>query len=273
MNKPRIGFIGGGNMASCLIGGLVADGHPAHLIQVSEPDEIRRQSLEVQGIASSHDHHGITGWADIMVLAVKPQIMKNVCLEIAASLKVSKPLVVSVAAGITIASMEKWLGAETAIVRSMPNTPAMVQTAATGLYANPRTNEEQRNNAETLLRSVGITLWVEEEALLDTVTAVSGSGPAYFFLLMEAMEKAAVDMGLDESSARLLIEQTVLGAGRMALESGVPPAELRKRVTSPGGTTEQAIGVFENQHLQQIVKSAMEAACTRAQTLAKQLGD
>lgn len=272
MNNLKIGFTGGGNMASSLIGGLIADGHPPHLIRVSEPDEQRRSMLAAHGVESISDNLGIASWADVLVLAVKPQIMKAVCLDIAPGVAASRALVVSVAAGIPVASMEQWLGQQTAIVRCMPNTPAMVQSGATGLFANAATSTDQKNAAECLLRSVGLALWLKHESLMDAVTAVSGSGPAYYFLFMEAMEQAAVDLGLDEETARLLTGQTILGASRMAMESDVSPAELRRRVTSPGGTTEQAIRVFEEHHLQQTIKTAMEAAYGRAKAMAEELG-
>lgn len=181
-------------------------------------------------------------------------------------------LVVSIAAGINQASLATWLGEATAIVRCMPNTPALVQTGATGIHANQNVSSEQRDLAENIMRSVGITVWVDKETELDAVTAVSGSGPAYFFLLMEAMEKSAIELGLSERTAQLLIEQTALGAARIALESTESPGELRTRVTSPGGTTEQALKTFEQGGFTELVKQALQAANDRSVTLAQELG-
>ena len=184
-----------------------------------------------------------------------------------------KLLVVSIAAGISQDSLAEWLGADVAVVRCMPNTPALVRTGATALHANINVSDEQKDLAENILRSVGISLWVSSEAELDAVTAVSGSGPAYYFLLMEAMENAALALGLSESTARLLIQQTALGAAKIALESNDTPRELRHKVTSPGGTTEQAIKTFEEGEFSLLVSKALHAARDRSIEMSKELGE
>ena len=194
-------------------------------------------------------------------------------LNISDTLRGRDVLVVSIAAGISQDSLAEWLGNDMAIVRCMPNTPALVRTGATGLHANSRVNAEQKDLAENILRSVGIALWVDHESELDAVTAVSGSGPAYYFLLMEAMEQTALELGLSESTARLLIQQTALGAAKIALESHETPSELRQRVTSPGGTTQQAIKTFEEGGFSQLVSKALHAARDRSIEMSKELGE
>jgi pyrroline-5-carboxylate reductase len=183
-----------------------------------------------------------------------------------------RPLIISIAAGIPVASLERWLGGELPVVRAMPNTPALVQSGATGLYANAAVSAEQRAAAEAILGAVGLTLWVEQESLIDAVTAVSGSGPAYFFYVMEAMMAAGRELGLDEKTARALTLQTALGAAQMAITADVGPDELRRRVTSPGGTTERAIAAFDEAHLQAIFARALKACADRGAELAAQLG-
>ena len=267
-----ITFIGGGNMARSLIGGLIADGCPAAKLRVVEPDPAQREALQRNfAIQTLTDHHEALQGCRILILAIKPQIMREVAQELAKDLPADL-LIISVAAGVRIADLDRWLGGGQAIVRGMPNTPALVQSGATGLYANPAVNDTQRSQAESILRAVGLTRWCADEQQLDAVTALSGSGPAYFFLLMEAMEAAGKSLGLDPESARLLTLQTAFGAAKMALESQDPPAVLRERVTSPGGTTEQALKVFMESDYQALVQRAMSAACERAAELAKQLG-
>ncbi|WP_445372485.1 pyrroline-5-carboxylate reductase [Methylomonas sp. HW2-6] len=273
MNTKTIGFIGGGNMATSLMRGLIASGHSPQQIWVSDaaPDMLKSHADQLH-VNISADNADIANEADVVVLAVKPQILRDVCLQIAPQLKQKNVLVVSIAAGIGQQSLALWLGANTAIVRCMPNTPALVQTGATALHANPQVNEEQKDLAENILRAVGLTLWFGDEAKLDAVTAVSGSGPAYFFLLMEAMEQAALELGLDEHSARLLIQQTALGAAKIALESAESPAQLRARVTSPGGTTQRAVETFLQHGFVDLVSKALHAARDRSIEMSKQLG-
>ena len=269
----KISFIGGGNMARSLINGLIADGFAAQNIIVSDANAEQLAALKQQlAINTTTSNTDAAKAADIIVLAVKPQNLKMVSKEIKAAIQSQRPLLISIAAGIREADLQRWLGAGSAIVRTMPNTPALVQTGATALYANPHVSEQQRDAAETIMRAVGMTLWLEEEQLMDAVTAVSGSGPAYFFLFMEAMEQAGQKLGLPEQTARLLTLQTALGAAKMALESTEDCATLRARVTSPGGTTEQAINTFEAGQLRELVNSALNAAANRSKELAQQLG-
>jgi pyrroline-5-carboxylate reductase len=273
MKQQTLGFIGAGNMAGSLIGGLISDRYPPQNIWVSDVDEAKLKDLNHRfGVHTSTDNKSVAECAQVLVLAVKPQILQSVAAELAVTIRECAPVLVSIAAGITEAALDRWVGGGAAIVRCMPNTPALVKTGATALHANERATAEQRNQAEAIMRSVGLTVWVDREPLLDVVTALSGSGPAYFFLLMEAMEDAAVELGLDRATARLLAQQTALGAGRIAIESEEPPAELRRRVTSPGGTTEKAIAAFERGGLRALVREAVGAAARRATELSEQLG-
>jgi pyrroline-5-carboxylate reductase len=265
MNNAGIAFIGGGNMAASLIAGLIADGHAPTELWVSEPDAVRREGLRERfGVQVVADNRDALAHAETLVLCVKPQLAPGVCRELGDLAGGLGLLVISVMAGVPESGIQRWLGAPLPVVRAMPNTPAMVQTGAIGLHASPEVTEEGRNRAETILRAAGLTRWVDEEAQIDAVTALSGSGPAYFFLLMEALEQAGVELGLDPDSARLLTIQTALGAARMAVESDLPPARLREQVTSPGGTTERALAVFENAGLRPLVGRAVRAAQERA---------
>jgi len=274
MNTKKIGFIGGGNMASSLIRGLISSGHAPNQLWVSDLSHESIQPLvtELQ-INSTTDNIELVDAVDVVVLAVKPQIIKIVSEQISSHLKNRNILLVSIAAGISQDSLAEWLGVGVAIVRCMPNTPALVQTGATALHANSNVNAEQKDLAENILRSVGISLWVKHESELDAVTAVSGSGPAYYFLLMEAMEKTALELGLDEHTARLLIQQTALGAAKIALEVDDSPAELRRKVSSPGGTTQKAIETFEDGGFIQLVSKALHAARDRSVEMSKELGE
>ncbi len=275
MKAIPIAFIGGGNMASSLIGGLINGGHAPEHIWVAEPNIKQREFLRSHyDIHTSPDNVAIASKADVLVLAVKPQIVKGVAQQLAATIQARQPLVISIAAGVREADLQRWLGGGSlALVRSMPNTPALVGSAASALFANPYVSEERRQVAESLLRAVGITVWVEDEHLLETVTAVSGSGPAYFFLMMEALERAACDSGLDADTARLLSLQTAFGAAKMALESAESPATLRVRVTSPGGTTERALAVLSDGGMEVLLGQAVEAARQRAAELGDLLGE
>jgi len=258
-------------MASSLLSGLIASGHSPQHLWVSDinPDTLKAlaQNLTVN---TSTSNDTVINEVDVVVLAVKPQTLSSVAKSAAALIQQKKSLVVSIAAGINQHSLSQWLGSDTAIVRCMPNTPALVLTGATALHANTKVTAEQRNLAENILRSVGIALWVKDESELDAVTAVSGSGPAYYFLLMEAMEKAALELGLSEVTARLLVQQTALGAAKIALESPESPEQLRKRVTSPGGTTQRAIETFEQGRFTELVSKALHAARDRSIEMSKQ---
>lgn len=272
MSQTRIAFIGAGNMASALIGGLIADDTAKDLIIASDPNTDQRSHLhDSYGICTVDNNAEAISDADVVVLAVKPQLLQQVCNELSSHLKDKHCLIVSIAAGIRCSTMSKWLNSDLPIVRCMPNTPAMLQVGATGLYATDNVSNEQRDQAERILRAVGITLWVNEESDIDSVTAVSGSGPAYYFLMMESMQAAAEKLGLPAETAKLLTLQTALGAARMALESQDDPATLRQKVTSPGGTTEQAILSFEENGLRDIFEQAMTAARDRSISLSEQL--
>lgn len=271
MTQPKLTFIGGGNMASSLIGGLLEKGFTPDHITVSDPLAENRQRLQQTfGVTAVADNHSACANADVVILAVKPQVMQTVAEGIANSVGNSS-LIISIAAGIPISALETWLGNQPAIVRCMPNTPALVQTGASGLFANARVTDQQRQQAEDILNAVGISCWLHEEADIDAVTAVSGSGPAYFFLIMEIMEKVGTELGLSSENARQLTLQTALGAAKMAMDSDVEAAELRRRVTSPGGTTQRAIETFQQGNLENLFKQAMQGAVTRAQEMADEL--
>ncbi len=273
MTESKLTFIGGGNMAASLVGGLIADGWKPANICVADTDTGRLKRLaERFGVETSADNRAAAGSADVIVLAVKPDVIKAVAQDLAALLETRRPLVISIAAGIREASLRDWLGQQSAIVRTMPNTPALVQSGATALYANANTSEDQRNIAESILRAVGIAIWVDDEALMDAVTALSGSGPAYFFLFMEAMQAAGRELGLPEKTARLLTLQTAFGAAKIALESSEDVATLRQHVTSPGGTTERAIQSLQGDGLEVIVRKALESAAARSRELGDELG-
>ena len=264
----KIAFIGGGNMATSLVGGLVESGHPPAAIVVSEPVADKRRDLaerfEVQVTA---DNREAAAASDVVVLAVKPQDMAEVVIGAAPAMRDRGPLVVSIAAGTTIARILEWLDYSAPVVRTMPNTPALLGCGATALYANEAVTGEQRGAAETILRSAGIAIWVDDEELLDAVTAVSGSGPAYYFLLMEHMIRTGIGLGLTAEQARALTLQTALGAARMALEAGRAPEELRVGVTSPGGTTERALNLFRDGGFGELVERALTGARDRSREL------
>ena len=273
MNKQQIGFIGGGNMASSLIGGLVSNGYPADKITVADLDADKLAYLsETFGVNTTLDSLVLAEKVDVLVLAVKPQHMQTVAEVISSAVQQKQPVLVSIAAGIRVDALERWLGQGLALVRCMPNTPALVKTGATGLYANAQVTESQKDQVESLLRAVGVTVWVATEQELDAVTALSGSGPAYFFLMMEALEAAAVDAGLDQETAQLLTQETALGAAKMALASSESAAVLRQRVTSPGGTTERALAVMGERGLKEIYHAAVLAARDRSIELSDELG-
>ncbi|PLY16532.1 MAG: pyrroline-5-carboxylate reductase [Sedimenticola sp.] len=274
MSTNTIAFIGGGNMAASLIGGLIADGYKPHRIIASDPDSEKLADLSARyGVQSAADNASAVEQADIVVLAVKPQFLRQVATELAPAIKKSAPLVVSIAAGIREASLKRWLGCDIALVRTMPNTPAMIQAGATVLHAGDDVTSEQRDMAETILRSVGLTVWVDDEAKMDAVTALSGSGPAYFFLIMEAMEQAATELGIPPDKARLLTLQTALGAARMAIESSDGPGVLREKVTSPGGTTERALSILEQGEIRNLFSKALTGARDRSVELSEMLGN
>jgi len=267
-NRLEAGFIGAGNMGQALIAGLVRSGIAPDSIGFSEPDIGRAAALRAQfpGLVLLGPRD-LAAKTRTLVLAVKPQTLPQLAPELAAEVTAGRPLVVSVAAGIPTDRLASWLGPETRIVRTMPNTPALIGAGITGLFANPHASATDRETADRLLGAVGTTVWLEDEEQMHAVTATSGSGPAYVFLLIEAMTRAAESLGLDPSTARRLTLATVAGSARLAGESGTEPAELRARVTSPGGTTERAIAIFEEAGFTALVEKAMRGAAARSREL------
>lgn len=260
-------------MARSLAGGLLNTGWGRDYLVVADPDSATRQTLEqALGVTTTENNLEAVNQADIVVLAVKPQVLPKVAKELANTIAEKRPLVISIAAGIRTDSLSNWLGKEVPLVRAMPNTPALIGSGATGLYASENVTPELRDEAESILRTAGLVVWVDNEDLMDVVTALSGSGPAYFFLVMEALESAAVKQGLRPETARLLTLETAYGAAKMALEDDEEPARLRQRVTSPGGTTEQAIQSFEDNNIRAMFEQALDAATRRSRELAELLG-
>lgn len=274
MSDDNIVFIGGGNMATSIIGGLIADGRPAASITVADPstDTLANLTARWAGLRTTTDNVEAAVGADVVVLAVKPQIMREVCRGLVEALTGKDTLVLSIAAGVRAGDIDRWLGGDRAIVRCMPNTPALVQSGASGLFATPHASDSQRNAAERIMRAVGLVLWVDAETQLDAVTAVSGSGPAYFFYVMEAMQAAGEKLGLAPDKARLLVLETAFGAAKLALESSDDAATLRARVTSKGGTTARAIDTLEAGGLKNLFEEALAAAAQRAAELGDELG-
>lgn len=273
MTQPTIAFIGGGNMASSLIGGLIADGYPAARIRVADPSAEQRQALQQRfGVIVTDSNSEAAQGASGVVLAVKPQVVRQVAEELGQIVRDNQAVVISIAAGIREPDLRRWLGEPVAVVRTMPNTPSLVGSGATALYANAHASTEQRELAEALMRAVGLVQWLDDEKLMDAVTAVSGSGPAYFFLLMELIEDAGAKLGLPRETARLLTLETALGAARMAMESEDDAQTLRRKVTSPGGTTERAINALEEGDIRALMERAIQAAAQRARELGEQLG-
>ncbi len=272
-NKTVIGFIGAGNMAYALIKGLLSDGFDAKNINVSDSNDellIKRQSE--LNITTYSDNVSLLDNSDIIIFAVKPQVLSMVCLELKNNVKPNH-LFVSIVAGIRGNDINRWLGGNFALVRTMPNTPALFQSGVTGLFANELVNSQQKELVTSILSSVGECFWVDEEKLIDAITAISGSGPAYFFLLMQSITQAAIALGLDEKTANSLSIQTSLGASLMATKSGKDPKTLRSEVTSPNGTTQAAIESFQDQNFEGIVAAATRAAYDRARELSNDLGD
>jgi pyrroline-5-carboxylate reductase len=271
-NASPVAVIGGGHMARSLVAGLRARGWPAAAIAVSEPRAEARADLARDfGIATHADNLAAARGATTWVLAVKPQSLPEVCVPLAALAQASRPLVVSIAAGVSTAQLARWLGPNLAIVRCMPNLPASIGAGATGMVGNAHVDAAAAAQAVALLGALGTTAWIDDEARMDAVTGVSGTGPAYLFLLAEAMQAAAQAEGLDAPTSRALIAQTLLGAARLLAESGEQPAELRRRVTSPGGTTEAAMAVFDAGGFVPLVGQAIAAATRRGGELSAAL--
>ena len=272
-NETVIGFIGAGNMAYALINGLLNNGYDSKNIKVSDPNDELLQKREAElNITTFENNLSLVEVCDIIVFAVKPQVLSKVCLELREKIK-PKHLFISIVAGIRVNDINRWLGGNYSLVRTMPNTPALMQHGVTGLFPNELVNDEQKALVTTILSSVGDCFWVNEEKLIDAITAISGSGPAYFFLLMQSMTQAGMALGLDEKTAKELSVQTAFGASLMATKSGKDPKTLRTNVTSPNGTTQAAIESFQDQNFEGIVASATRAAFDRARELSTELGD
>lgn len=273
MTTASIAIIGGGNMGKSLIGGLISHGYQPQQLWATDISQEKLAELKQEyGIQTTSDNLDAVKHADVVLFAIKPQLFADVAVPLAAVIQTRKPLVISIAAGIRSDSIEHWLGGNVSVVRCMPNTPALIRQGASGLYASPQVSAEQRKLAESILSAVGIVTWVKDEHLIDSVTALSGSGPAYIFLVIEAMQAAGEKLGLSHQDARQLAIQTVIGAAQMANNSSLSAAELRKQVTSPGGTTEKAISVLENYNIRGIFEEAMKAASLRSEELATILG-
>ncbi|KAK6080837.1 pyrroline-5-carboxylate reductase (NADP oxidoreductase coenzyme F420-dependent) [Seiridium cupressi] len=279
LENSKISFIGGGNMAAAIIGGLLAKGTEKQNIYVSEPWDVNRDKMAALGVRTTESNVEAAQDADVVVLAVKPQVAKGVCQELGGSWskRSSLPIVVSIAAGITLVSLVEWFklpdGRTPHAVRVMPNTPALYGEGASGLFASSDVIEDERALVTSLLSSFSkATEWVDKEELLDVVTGLSGSGPAYFFAMVEHLISSATSLGLSEEQATRLATQTCLGAGKMLVESSEGPAQLRKNVTSPKGTTEAALKSFESSGFKEIVDKAVKAATSRGEELGKILG-
>jgi len=273
MKDIHVAFIGAGNMARSLIGGLIADGWKPDSISVADPDSNQLSAIASRfQVHTDTDNQRVTENSEVVVLAVKPQVARDVASGLATVVQKHRPLVISIAAGVRATDLDRWLGGDCALVRCMPNTPALVQSGATALFAANTVSAAHKDIAESILRAVGLALWVDDEDLMDAVTALSGSGPAYFFLVIEALEEAGQALGLPAKTARLLSLQTAFGAAKMALESSDDAALLRQRVTSPGGTTEKALAVLENGGLRALFHDALSAARDRSRELARQFG-
>jgi pyrroline-5-carboxylate reductase len=268
MGEISAAFIGAGNMAGSIIDGLLDKGFPPAGLRASSPGQASLDRLRARGIEQvSTDNRETAAAADVVVLCVKPGRMREVCEEIAPVLSENQ-LVLSVAAGVSCASIDRWLAGRAAVLRCVPNTPARIGAGVTAVFSAASLEAERRGIIDTILGAVGPVCWVDDEEAMNWVTALSGSGPAYFFLLMEAMIDEAVRMGLDRETARTLCARTCAGAGLMLSQEGSDATTLRRKVTSPGGTTEQAIGVFEDSDLRGIVSRAMQAALRRSRELA-----
>jgi len=269
----RIAFIGGGHMATSLIGGLRARGMPGDAIWVADPvpAQIKRLRRDF-GVNGTPDNSAAVREGDIVVLAVKPQDMAGVARGISTELARGCHNVISIAAGIRLADLARWLGADTPVVRAMPNRPALIGAGVTALCAGPAVDDEGRTAVDGVMSAAGATVWLSEESQMDAVTAISGSGPAYFFLLVEALEGAGIELGLVPETARRLAVETARGAGRMAAESLESPATLREQVTSKGGTTAAALEVLEGAGVRDIFTRAVTAAARRSAQLADHFG-
>ncbi len=273
MRTAKILFLGGGNMARCIVAGLIADGYDANAIWVVDPNLAKQQYFtQTLKVHATDDAHTVIDKVYIIVLAVKPQSLEKVANQFGTVIKQQKPLLISIAAGITLNSLALWFGEQTPIIRAMPNTPALVQAGATTLFANSTTSRQQKELAERILRATGLTAWMDSEDLMDVSTAIAGSSPGYFFYIMEAMEDSAVALGLDSKTARLLIRQAMFGSAKLALESQQDFAQLRAQVTSKAGATEAAIHSLAADELPQALERAIHAAKKRCEIMSQQFG-
>lgn len=270
MSSYSVGFIGGGNMARALVGGLVASGFPPASLLVADPDQARRATLEhdLPGVRISGDNAAVAKASDCLVLAVKPQLMRDVCESLADAVQQSQPLIISVAAGTHSRDIDHWLGAELPVVRVMPNQPAMLLQGASGLFANELTTNEQRDRAIEIVSAVGSVVHVHDEDQIDAVTAISGTGPAYFYLLIDMLIRSAEEFGLDSQAAHKLVMDTAKGSASLAAVSGETMQAMIEHVRSPGGTTAAAFDVFDDQNVRDIFAAAFRAARDRAVELA-----
>ena len=270
MTNYNVAFIGGGNMTRAIVGGLIQSRFPAGHLLISEPLEAQRELLagEFPGSLVTNDNDAIVRDASSVVLAVKPQVLPAVCKRLASTTQASRPLIISIAAGIHSRSIESWLGGNLAIVRAMPNQPAILRLGVSGMYANEHVGAEDIGRATEILSAVGSVVMVDNEDDIDTVTAVSGTGPAYFYLLIDMLIEAGIDLGLDRDAAERLAIETARGAGQLASETNESMASLVERVRSPGGTTEAAMQSLETDRIRDIFARAVTAARDRAVDLA-----
>ncbi len=274
MNNTNLAFIGAGNMSRSLIGGLIKNGYPSRAITVADINSDMLSAIEKDfSVSTNIDNNAAIEHANVIVLAVKPTIIKPVIKQIKQSIAEHMPLIISIAAGVREKDITRWIGHRPPVVRCMPNTPALLGAGASGLFANRQVSATQKQLAQTIIESTGIAHWVEDESQLDTITALSGSGPAYFFYLTECMTDAAVKLGLDKELAETLANQTAFGAARMLVETSTAAKPLRENVTSIGGTTEAAINSFESNELRNLVYEGMESAYNRSIELGKKLGE
>lgn len=268
----KIAFIGAGNMNRAIIIGLINQGIAANNIIVSNPSAPKREALATEfGIQQCQSNIEAANFADTIVLGVKPHLIADVCQEIAAEMDISNKSFISVAAGTTMAQIQQALGGNTAVIRTMPNTPSQLGLGVTGLFASEQASSQQKQDAEQLMKAVGIVKWLDQESDIDHIIAVSGSGPAYFFLFMEAMSQEALKLGFSEQEARELVQQTALGAAQMVVNNPTESiSQLRENVTSKGGTTQAALNTFTQGGIHQLVTDAMQAAISRAKEMAQQ---
>jgi pyrroline-5-carboxylate reductase len=271
MSDYKVGFIGGGNMAQALTGGLIASGFPAENLMIAEPLAERRDALssEFPGIRIDASNSDVAGRADCLVLAIKPQVMRSVCLELAETAQAQKPLIISIAAGTHSRDIDAWLGGKLAIVRVMPNQPALLLQGVSGLFANDLTSNEERNRATEIMSAVGSVVHVADEDSIDAVTAISGTGPAYFYLLIDMLIRSAEEFGLDPQAAHKLVMDTAQGSAALATVSGESMDAMIEHVRSPGGTTAAAFEVFDEKNVRDIFAAAFAAARDRAVELAE----